>query len=52
VDGPEFDGHEVDFQELGRRLKAYSEEEAAAINQLAPGAAPQDHDCKLEKSEA
>jgi ferredoxin--NADP+ reductase len=23
VDGPEFDGHKVDFQELDQRLKAY-----------------------------
>lgn len=30
VDGPEFDGHEVDFDELLSRLGAYKEEEAAA----------------------
>jgi ferredoxin--NADP+ reductase len=30
VDGPEFDGHEVDFDELTHRLEAYKEEEAAA----------------------
>jgi ferredoxin--NADP+ reductase len=28
VDGPEFDGHEVDFDELMMRLRAYQEEEA------------------------
>ena len=27
VDGPEFDGHEVDFDELMMRLRAYTEEE-------------------------
>ena len=29
VDGPEFDGHEVDFEELTQRLQAYTAEEAA-----------------------
>jgi ferredoxin--NADP+ reductase len=27
VDGPEFDGHEVDYDELMLRLQAYCEEE-------------------------
>jgi ferredoxin--NADP+ reductase len=31
VDGPEFDGHQVDFAELGARLKAYREDEIAAL---------------------
>jgi len=30
VDGPEFDGHEVDFKELSQRLQAYTKEEAIA----------------------
>ena len=30
VDGPEFDGHQVNFDELSQRLQAYKEEEAAA----------------------
>ena len=30
VDGPEFDGHDVDFDELMQRLQAYAEEEAVA----------------------
>jgi len=30
IDGPEFDGHEVDFQELERRLSFYEEEEEKA----------------------
>ncbi len=29
VDGPEFDGHLVDFEELGRRLQQYSRDPAA-----------------------
>ncbi len=30
IDGPEFDGHDVDFQELERRLNFYKEEEEQA----------------------
>jgi ferredoxin/flavodoxin---NADP+ reductase len=30
VDGPEFDGHQVNFEELGARLSAYHEQENAA----------------------
>jgi len=33
VDGPEFDGHLVDFAELGARLRAYKEDEATALAQ-------------------
>ncbi|MEI6666817.1 MAG: sulfide/dihydroorotate dehydrogenase-like FAD/NAD-binding protein [Acidobacteriota bacterium] len=32
VDGPEFDGHLVDFDELGARLRAYREQETEALN--------------------
>jgi ferredoxin--NADP+ reductase len=32
VDGPEFDGHQVDFDELMQRLQAYREEEAVAYD--------------------
>jgi ferredoxin--NADP+ reductase len=31
VDGPEFDGHQVDFGELAARLKAYRDQEASAL---------------------
>ncbi len=31
VDGPDFDGHKVDFNDLMMRLKRYSEEEKAAL---------------------
>ena len=33
VDGPEFDGHEVDFPELRRRLSAYREQETISIEE-------------------
>ncbi len=35
VDGPEFDGHEVDFNELSQRLQAYTAEEAIANEKFA-----------------
>jgi len=31
VDGPEFDSHEVDFDELARRKRAYTEQERRAL---------------------
>jgi len=31
VDGPEFDGHKVDFEELGKRLRMYREDELSAM---------------------
>ncbi len=38
VDGPDFDGHEVDFDELMRRNRAFAEEEKKALD---------DHICKI-----
>ncbi len=38
VDGPEFDGHKVDFDNMMSRLGAYKEQESAA------------HKCKLDKA--
>ncbi len=32
VDGPEFDGHQVDYDELMQRLQAYCEDEAACVD--------------------
>ncbi len=32
VDGPDFDGHKVDFKDLMMRLKRYAEEEKAALD--------------------
>ena len=34
VDGPEFDGHKVDFDELMKRLQAYGEEEKRCHNEF------------------
>ena len=34
VDGPEFDGHQVDFDELMLRLQAYCEDEKACHNEF------------------
>jgi ferredoxin--NADP+ reductase len=34
VDGPEFDGHKVDFDELMLRLQAYCEDEKACHNEF------------------
>ncbi len=33
VDGPEFDGHQIDFDDLMMRLKRYAEDEKAALEQ-------------------
>ncbi len=42
VDGPEFDGHLVDFDELADRLATYRQAEAQAIQQY------ENHTCKLK----
>jgi ferredoxin--NADP+ reductase len=39
VDGPEFDGHKVDFDELGKRLAFYREQEAVARKEYESGEA-------------
>jgi len=39
VDGPDFDGHQVDFDELIRRLSLYKKDEQASIER---------HKCRLE----
>ena len=38
VDGPEFDGHQVDFAELSTRLRAYRDQETAALEEYERGA--------------
>ncbi|MCW7754753.1 sulfide/dihydroorotate dehydrogenase-like FAD/NAD-binding protein [Desulfobotulus sp. H1] len=43
VDGPEFDGHAVDFDGLSQRLSAYKEEEQAAM---------EIHRCRMEAQAA
>ncbi len=40
VDGPEFDGHLVDFDELAQRLESYKEQEKLAYERF-------QHECKL-----
>jgi ferredoxin/flavodoxin---NADP+ reductase len=42
VDGPEFDGHQIDFDEAMKRLTAYREEEKAAVQRVPCG----EGDCK------
>ena len=39
VDGPDFDGHKVDFDETIRRSRMYSQQEAAAREK---------HACRME----
>ena len=46
VDGPEFDGHLVDFDNMMRRMRAYKPEEDAARQR------ERDHICNLEKAAA
>jgi ferredoxin--NADP+ reductase len=46
VDGPEFDAHEVAFDELIDRLTAYREHEKRSLELLH---ADPDHVCKLER---
>ncbi len=41
VDGPEFDGHQVDFDELLLRSKAFQREQQAAMERK------KDHNCKI-----
>ena len=40
VDGPEFDGHEVDFDEMLSRMTAFKEEEMEAMKKTAAAPAP------------
>ena len=40
VDGPEFDGHEVDFDEMLSRMTAFKEEEMEAIQKQSPDSPP------------
>lgn len=46
VDGPEFDGHLVDFQELTMRNRAYSREEAKSMKLFEEAS----HECRLFKA--
>jgi ferredoxin--NADP+ reductase len=44
VDGPEFDGHEVDFEELSLRLRSYLPEEKTSYDQFLAGG----HSCSCK----
>jgi len=44
VDGPEFDGHQVNFDELWDRLSAYREQEKRSLERMK-------HECKLESAQ-
>jgi len=45
VDGPEFDGHEVDFNELTSRLKSYRDRESEDARRW-----QREHACQLQKA--
>jgi ferredoxin/flavodoxin---NADP+ reductase len=46
VDGPEFDGHAVNFKEMSDRLTAYRPQEKASMERR------QNHECRLNKATA
>ena len=46
VDGPEFDGHQVDFAEMLNRLRAYKEQEQQALTQWR-----ENHVCRIRGQE-
>ncbi len=56
VDGPEFDGHEVDFDEMLKRMGAFKEEELAAMNNETASsplpASPKGEEPKADKGQA
>lgn len=45
VDGPDFDGHEVDFDEMTKRMKMYVAEEKISYERFKSG-----HQCNLDKA--
>jgi ferredoxin--NADP+ reductase len=45
VDGPEFDGHQVDFEELTLRLRSYLPEEKISYDQFQTA---QGHSCSCK----
>jgi ferredoxin--NADP+ reductase len=50
VDGPEFDAHQVDFDELIDRLSAYRDQERVAWDRLRAAGQP-GHKCRLQEAE-
>lgn len=47
VDGPEFDGHQVDFNAMMKRLGMYKEFEKQAYDKFNADGRPKDHTCKI-----
>lgn len=52
VDGPEFDGHQVDFDEMLKRMGAFKKEETEEMQRFAQasGSMPENTDCQAEKA--
>ena len=52
VDGPEFDGHQVDFDELLKRMGAFKKEETEEMQRFAQasGGTPENTNCQAEKA--
>ncbi|MBP5361120.1 MAG: bifunctional dihydroorotate dehydrogenase B NAD binding subunit/NADPH-dependent glutamate synthase [Bacteroidaceae bacterium] len=49
VDGPEFDGHQVDFDEMLKRMKAFGEEEREALERFTVSSPTQDNEqCSMD----
>ena len=46
VDGPEFDGHQVDFDEMLKRMGAFKKEEVEEMSHLDPNFQPHDTTCQ------
>jgi ferredoxin--NADP+ reductase len=49
VDGPEFDGHKVDWSNLLSRMQFYREEEQEALESWKRGQEAEPHECNLER---
>ena len=52
VDGPEFDAHKVDFDEMLSRLRQYKTEELMAYEESLKGAAPHEHTAQIGATKA
>ena len=52
VDGPEFDGHQVDFDEMLKRMGAFKKEETEEMQRFsqASGSTPESTGCQAEKA--
>ena len=52
VDGPEFDGHQVDFDEMLKRMGAFKKEETEEMQRFAQASrgTPENTDCQAEKA--